>query len=149
MYWFLPLMRGHPSWKGTFLIQKGWPHKRGSTVFGNVSFGREFLPLSQPYGNNFMIIFSVLSKNIHSLLSSTRFTPSAVNGQHSYNCSVPPTNCPCLIPYGPCSITCYSKVFRGLNRFRLNPNIDMNWFSNHVESGACFKIFLLIILVVV
>ena len=32
MYWFLPLMRGHPSWKVTFLMQKGWPHKRGSTV---------------------------------------------------------------------------------------------------------------------
>ena len=33
MYWFLPLTRGHHSWKATFLVQKGWPHKRGSTVF--------------------------------------------------------------------------------------------------------------------
>ena len=32
MYCFLPLMRGHPSIKATFLMQKGWPHKRGSTV---------------------------------------------------------------------------------------------------------------------
>ena len=33
MYWFLPLTRDHLSWKATFLMQKGWPHKRGSTVF--------------------------------------------------------------------------------------------------------------------
>ena len=26
----LPLMKGHPSWKA-FQVQKGWPHKRGST----------------------------------------------------------------------------------------------------------------------
>ena len=32
---FLPLTRGHPSWKATFLMQKGWPHKRGSTVDKN------------------------------------------------------------------------------------------------------------------
>ena len=32
MYWFLPLTWGHPSWKATFMMQKGWPHKRGSTV---------------------------------------------------------------------------------------------------------------------
>ena len=25
-------MRGHPSGKETFLVQKGWPHKRVSTV---------------------------------------------------------------------------------------------------------------------
>ena len=34
MYWFLPLRRGQPSWKATFLVQNGWPHKRGSTVYG-------------------------------------------------------------------------------------------------------------------
>ena len=33
MYWFLPLTRGHPSWKAIFLVQKGWPHKRGSTLY--------------------------------------------------------------------------------------------------------------------
>ena len=27
MYRFLPLTKGHPSWKATFLVQKGWPHK--------------------------------------------------------------------------------------------------------------------------
>ena len=32
MYWFLPLTEGHPSWKATFLMQKGWPHQSGSTV---------------------------------------------------------------------------------------------------------------------
>ena len=30
--WFLPLTKGHSSWKATLLVQKGWPHKRGSTV---------------------------------------------------------------------------------------------------------------------
>ena len=36
MYWFLPLMRGHPSWKDTFLVQKGWSHRRGFTVYINI-----------------------------------------------------------------------------------------------------------------
>ena len=33
LYWFLPVTRGRPSWKATFLMQKGLPHKRGSTVY--------------------------------------------------------------------------------------------------------------------
>ena len=33
MYWFLPLMRGHPSCKDTFLAHIVWSHKRGSTLF--------------------------------------------------------------------------------------------------------------------
>ena len=34
MYWFIPLTRGHPSWKATFLMQKGWPHKKGPLYNG-------------------------------------------------------------------------------------------------------------------
>ena len=33
------LMRGHPSWKATFLVQNCWPHKRGSTVLMNFEWG--------------------------------------------------------------------------------------------------------------
>ena len=70
-----------------------WNNKLNNnvTILGNVSFCREFLPLSSPNEINFMIIYLFSQKKfIHSLWSSNLFTPSKQMTQLHYKCGVLP-----------------------------------------------------------
>ena len=69
-------MRGHPSRKATFLMQKGWPHKRGST---NKSYFQEWYPDKSHYLKVWVLtVDNEYVKRYTSTEVLCKFTPSRV-----------------------------------------------------------------------
>ena len=67
MYWFLPLTRGHPSWKATFLVQKEWPHKRGSTEYSYIAM----LEIHRPFVEVIWLVVFYVSSTARSFRDGT------------------------------------------------------------------------------